>query len=54
MRDAAYLPAAPFDDDDDLLERLYEVACERDHVPEYVLDAARSTFVRVGDDGAGA
>jgi len=53
MRGSASLPAAPFDDDD-LLERLYEVACERDAVPEYVLDAARSTFARAGDDGAGA
>lgn len=53
MREAAYLPAAPLHDDD-LLERLYEVARERDDVPEYVLDAARSTFVRVADDRAGA
>jgi hypothetical protein len=53
MRDSAVLPAAPFDDDD-LLERLYELACKRDDVPEYVLDAARSTFARAGDDRAGA
>lgn len=50
MRESERPPTPPFDRDDALLERLREVARERDGVPEDVLAAARSLFARARED----
>jgi hypothetical protein len=49
------LPPVPSPDRDDLLlERLREIAGERDGVPDEVLAAARALFTRVGAKRAGS
>jgi hypothetical protein len=49
------LPVTPPSERDDvLLERLREIARERDGVPDEVLAAARALFVRVRAEHAGS
>jgi hypothetical protein len=54
MDEPARSPASPSDRDDILLERLRDVARERDGVPDEVLAAARALFALAPNQKASA